>query len=960
MDCDTAGAAGAGGPGVPGREAGSRLEFSALAGLLDRTDTQLAYLDSELRFVWANEAYVAGCGHARDELLGRRHFELFPDEENEAIFRRVLTTGQSVEFQGKPFVFADQPGRGVTYWDWKLHPHGSASGVAGLFLALTDVTASIQAERKLTEAESSYRTLFAHMLEGFAYCRMLYDERGRPEDFVYLEVNGAFERLTGLKEVVGRKVTEAIPGIKAAHPELFEVYGRVASTRVPERLELRFKPLNLWLSLSVYSPAPGHFAVVFENVTERKRNEEAVRQSEERYRIMGEILPYGVWLTDAEGKAEYASPSFLELLDMTQEEQKGFGWIRRLVPEDVAPTLERWMHCVRTGEEWDCEHRIRDRHGEIRTILTRGRPVCDSEGKIIAWAGINLEITERKRIEEQLRRREQEYRALVEHSPDVIVRFDRELRRTFANAALERLTGLPLASLLGKSIRDSELGAEFSGAFEAALRRVFETGTDETVEVPFKTAARTGYRHLRLIPEFSPAGEVESVLTVGRDITALKALELDLREAKERAEEANRAKSEFLARMSHEIRTPMNGIMGMTELALMEERLPRRAREYLGLARQSAQGLLAIINDILDLARVEAGRVEIESKSFELRAALGSVLATLALAARKKGIRLSHRVEPGVPVTVVGDEGRLRQVLMNLVGNAVKFTERGHAEVSVGLAGEIGISSAESRVSSEDQKPVSTRSLELETRTSRDRVRLLFTVRDTGIGISPGDLGSVFDSFSRATKSTHAQFGGTGLGLSIAKQLIELMGGRIWAESEPGVGSVFRFSVEVGLSEYLLELTAPALRPRAGPGPGPLRVLVAEDNPLNQIFAREILLRLGHDVVLASDGEEALRVLSENRFHVVLMDIQMPRLDGDEATRRIRAGLVEGCPRDLPVVAVTAHATEGDRERFLGAGMDDYVSKPFTVEALKEVLARVSEGARRNTGSGEPHEERTR
>jgi two-component system CheB/CheR fusion protein len=317
--------------------------------------------------------------------------------------------------------------------------------------------------------------------------------------------------------------------------------------------------------------------------------------------------------------------------------------------------------------------------------------------------------------------------------------------------------------------------------------------------------------------------------------------------------------------------------------------------------------------------------VELDERPFELRAALGSVLSTLELAARKKGIHLVYEQDPALPPLVSGDEGRLRQILANLVSNAVKFTNHGRVEVALAPAGEAHGPAAPGRV------------------------RLLCSVRDTGIGIPPENLCTIFDAFSRATRSTHAQFGGTGLGLSIAKQLVELMGGRIWAESEPNSGSLFRFTADLALTDETRgTLSAPAGSPQPPvESCGALRVLVAEDNRFNQLFVRDVLERLGHEVAVASDGEEALQILSRGRFDVVLMDVQMPKMDGDEATRRIRAGRVEGCARDVPVVALTAHAIQGDRERFLAAGMDDYLSKPFDPESLERVLGRAVERGRR-------------
>jgi two-component system CheB/CheR fusion protein len=281
---------------------------------------------------------------------------------------------------------------------------------------------------------------------------------------------------------------------------------------------------------------------------------------------------------------------------------------------------------------------------------------------------------------------------------------------------------------------------------------------------------------------------------------------------------------------------------------------------------------------------------------------------------------------------VVGDEGRLRQVLTNPVANAVKFTERGEVEVTVRPWGELA---------------------------APGRTRLLFAVRDTGIGVPQENLCTIFDSFSGATRSTHAKYGGTGLGLSIAKQLVELMGGRIWVESpapasgrsqalpgdrDHGPGSLFQFTVELG--QMAADRPGTVAERSTGAFSERLRILVAEDNPLNQVFAQELLRRLGHTAVVVGDGEEALHALSRDTFDAVLMDVQMPGLDGEEATQRIRAGM-DGCPRDVPIIALTAHAVQGDRERFLAAGMDDYLAKPFDPESVQEVLRRAVEGRRR-------------
>jgi PAS domain S-box-containing protein len=530
---------------------------------------------------------------------------------------------------------------------------------------------------------------------------------------------------------------------------------------------------------------------------------------------------------------------------------------------------------------------------------------------------------------EQLSRAKAEWETTFDVVPDLIAILGPDHRIQRLNRAMASRLGVEPAKAIGRR------------CFEA-IHRLEAPPSD----CPHAGLAADGQAHtgemqldgLHFLVSASPLpdaqGELRGAVVVARDITELKGIEQALCEAKEAADAANRAKSEFLARMSHEIRTPMNGIVGMTELALMQKGIPHEVREYLRFAKQSARGLLQIINDILDLARIEAGRMEISAKPFDLSAALADLLGTFRVSARRKGLRLVHRFAPEVPVRLAGDEGRLRQVLTNLVGNALKFTEQGEIEVTVQMEG--------------GQSPPP--------RSPNTRARLLFSVRDTGIGIAPENLATVFESFSAATQSTHVKHGGTGLGLSIARQLVEIMAGQIWVESEPGKGSVFQFTAEFGIPASEAEVE-PARGEKAEQADGKrLRVLVAEDNSVNQLFAVRLLEIQGHQALAVSDGHEALEALSRQAFDVVLMDVQMPEIDGIEATRRIRAGLVKGCPRDQPIVALTAHVTKGDHERFLAAGMDDYVSKPFDPETLQEVLGRVVRG-RRETRSTEEEQE---
>jgi signal transduction histidine kinase/DNA-binding NarL/FixJ family response regulator len=395
-----------------------------------------------------------------------------------------------------------------------------------------------------------------------------------------------------------------------------------------------------------------------------------------------------------------------------------------------------------------------------------------------------------------------------------------------------------------------------------------------------------------------------------------------LEAARASAEEANRAKSAFLANMSHEIRTPMNGVLGMTEL-LLHTPLTARQRDLAAAAYGSGEAMLQLINDILDVSKIEAGKVELESIDFDLHALISDEISMFRASAQRKGVRLTHRVADAVPRAVRGDPMRLRQVLTNLVGNAVKFTDRG--EVS------LRVDSLEEDVHGH---------------------RLRFVVQDSGIGIAAHGVARLFQPFSQADGSMTRRFGGTGLGLAITHELIQLMGGVIGVQSDLGRGSTF--TVELSLLPAQGQLPAPSAQVASEPA-RPLdggRVLLAEDNPVNREVAMAMLESLGLQVACAADGAEAVRQAETEPFDLILMDCQMPEMDGFEATRRIRANGL----RETPIVALTANAMSGDREHCIEAGMNDYLSKPFTRDALQRTMRRWIGGVRDAAAAGPEHD----
>jgi signal transduction histidine kinase/ActR/RegA family two-component response regulator len=423
----------------------------------------------------------------------------------------------------------------------------------------------------------------------------------------------------------------------------------------------------------------------------------------------------------------------------------------------------------------------------------------------------------------------------------------------------------------------------------------------------------------------SEAESRERARRLTETVQELARSEKEARAAKEEAERANRFKSEFLANMSHEIRTPMNAVIGMTSI-LASSRLTPEQREYVRTIRSSGESLLALLNDILDFSKIEAGKLVIEASPFALRQCVEEAVDLLATQAARKGLGIGCRVDPAVPALIESDATRLRQILVNLLDNAVKFTSSGEVLIRV--------------------EACSPR-LEL---APGELVELRFAVRDTGIGISAGRLDRLFRPFSQADSSTSRLYGGTGLGLAISRRLAEGLGGRMGVESEPGQGSTFWFTIRCrAVDATLPDLGSRPPEPVGRSQPGvagrsaesglpPLRILVAEDNVINQKVALLLLQQLGYAADVAADGEETLAALRRQRYDVIFMDVQMPGMDGLEATRRIRDEWpAEERPR---IIAMTANALRDDREGCLAAGMDDYLSKPVLLEDLRAALSR--------------------
>lgn len=648
----------------------------------------------------------------------------------------------------------------------------------------------------------------------------------------------------------------------------------------------------------------------FRDITERKHAEVALQRSEEKFRQLAENIHEVFWIQNAATKqVPYVSPAYEQIWGRSRESlyRNPLSWAEAIHPADRERAHANFLR-MQNGEKTESEYRIETPDGE-KWILDRGFPVRDASGKLIRIVGIAEEITKRKQAEIAVQSSEEKFRQLAENIHEVFWLMNPGTNQVlYASPAYEQIWGRSRESLYRNRLTWAEaIHPDDRQRAHATFERLHE---GQTVESEYRIIAPDGEKWIldRGFPVRDRAGRLIRMAGIAEDITQRKLHEAELIVAREAAEAANKAKSRFLANMSHEIRTPMNGVLGMMQL-LLESELTAEQRRYAEVANASGRTLLALIDDILDLSKIEARRIVLESLNFNLRRTVDEVFSILRVQAAAKGIRLDWRVAPEVPQVVKGDPGRLRQILTNLAANAVKFTDRGEVTL-LATAGD-----------------------------ATERAGAIhFILTDTGVGIPAEKAASLFSPFTQADASTTRRYGGTGLGLVISKQLVELMGGSICFESREAMGTTFRFSIvfEPGDANGVEDAQQHRRMPRNPAKAAGARILLAEDNATNRMVALAQLKKLGYDAHAVTDGAQAVEAVERGGYDLVLMDCQMPVMDGFEATRRIRRSTHPA----IPIVALTASAMWGDRDPCIAAGMSDYLTKPVDLDRLDEVLAK--------------------
>ncbi|HOG97974.1 MAG TPA: ATP-binding protein, partial [Methanothrix soehngenii] len=674
-------------------------------------------------------------------------------------------------------------------------------------------------------------------------------------------------------------------------------------------------------------------------IEERKRVEKSLRESEqEKAAILGGLKNVAVEYLDPFMRLIWINDNLQESIGLSADEMLGARCYEAVFGRSEPCSGCTVARAINMGASQEGDLITPDG----RTWISRSSPLKDADGKIIGVVHVLIDISARKSAERALKESERRLADIIEFLPDATFVVDKNGKVISWNRAIEKITGVKAELILGKG--DYEYSLPFYGERRPTLidmAKGIDPKIDPEFEKKYENLKRDEENNSLVGEAYMPLqgkgdayllgsasalydsngdywGAIESI----RDITDRKRVEEELQRSKEMAESATRAKSEFLANMSHEIRTPMNAVIGLTELLMDEkdEKLTSAQRECVEMIRISGDTLLSIINNILDLTKIEANMTELEHRPIDVKGCIESSMDLVSGSVGDKRIKFSYKIEENVPQFIMGDPTRLCQILINLLNNAVKFTEQGEIAVSVS-----------------------------NTNLDDGGYEIHFAVKDTGIGIPEDKMSRLFRSFSQVDASTARKYGGTGLGLAISKKLTEMMNGRMWVESAVGVGSVFHFTIRADpIIGEPLDLSKPDNLYAHGKqikdlerSNSELNILLAEDNVVNQIVTKKMLSKLGYNADVASSGIEALKALEKKKYDLIFMDVQMPEMDGLEAAREIRRRWPEGGPK---IIAVTASALKGDQEMCLAAGMDGYIMKPTKIEAIREALQAAAKG----------------
>jgi PAS domain S-box-containing protein len=788
-----------------------------------------------------------------------------------------------------------------------------------ILLAMEDITERKQAERERQTSEARFKGAFDYSAIGMA----LVSTEGK-----WLKANISLCKMLGYsEEELLAKTFQDITHPDDLQMDLNYVSQMLAGEIETYRMEKRYfhkQGHSIWIHLSVSLVRDSDDSLLYyiaqiENITERKQAVEALAESKALLNNIINSIPDAIYVKDLNGRYRHFNSAAEKFVGLNAAQVLGEDDMSIFPPTLADELIEQDRTITQGGTAITFEQTLTNGAGFNMSFLSTKGPMFDRDGNVSGLFGISRDITDRINTENILRNSKLFVDSVIDQSPISMWISDDKGTLIRANQALRKQLNLSDDEIVGKyNIFDDQIIEE--QGYMSQVRDVFDKGVTARFTITYDTSRLTNVSlnnmsqsvlEVTISPVLDSKEKVSNAIIQHLDISELKQLEENLTIAKLSAESANRAKSEFLANMSHEIRTPMNGMFGMTQLLAMTD-LSEEQQEYVTHLKLSGNNLLSLVNDILDLSKIEAGKITIEPAEFSLRRAINEVYMTQKSSLFEKRLSFDITVAAEIPDVIIGDQLRFKQILLNLLGNAAKFTKQGGITIFA-------------QVKERHYGSLVTQ----------------ITVTDTGIGIAPDALDKIFKPFVQEDGSTTRQFGGTGLGLTISRRLTELMGGDISVESTQGVGSRFilKLRFEIPTGQKAADVVTSYISPPTWDGPS-LRILFVEDNPVNMKFGTVLLGKHGHEVVAAENGRECLQVLEQGKFDLVLMDIQMPVKNGAETLREIRAK-EEKTSSHQKVIALTAYALRGEKERFLSEGFDGYLSKPLEQQKLIDEMKRV-------------------
>ncbi|MEG4233182.1 PAS domain S-box protein [Microcoleus sp. Pol11C3] len=881
------------------QEAALRDRNALLNSILESTPDIIVVKDGQGQYVVINSNGAKFLDKPIEEIIGKDDLELMPPDtarEMMAKDSQIIAAGITETYEEE----ISSPGQNpTTFLTTKAAWRDANGNIIGIIATTRDISDRKQAEEALRHKETQYRSIFESVNDGIIITEL---ETGK-----VVAINPAQARIHGY---TSEEFAQLPPG-GFIHPDSHHLFVDFLETVKAGKqffchaIDVRKdkKCIDVEVTATPYWQDDKLYALsVVRDISDRKQAEDAIKQSEERYRSLIAATSQLVWITDAEGRCPDL-PTFRAYTGQTEAEVVGFGWLDAIHPDDREGTNQVWMEAVQTKSLYEIEYRIRAADGNYRYFQARAVPILNEDGSIREWVGASSDIHDRKQAEDAIKQSEERYRSLIAAISQIVWIADSEGRspdlptwRAYTGQTEAEVVGLGWLEAVHPD--DSERTAQL---WMEAVQ------TKSLYDVEYRIRGADGnYRYFqaRGIPILNEDGSIREWVGTSIDIHDRKQTEIVQAKAREAAEAASRAKSEFLANMSHELRTPLNGIMGYAQILQRSKLLNEEERSRIDVIYQCGSHLLTLINDILDLSKIEAQKVELQFTDFHFPAFLQGVAEMCRIRAEIKGIHFHFPSSPELPIGIRADEKRLRQVLINLLSNAIKFTDEGSVTFIVSFATE---------------------------------GKIRFEIRDTGTGIAQDQLQAIFQPFEQVG-DRRRQTEGTGLGLAISKRIVELMGSTIQVQSEMNVGSIFWFDVDLYQAEEWVKTSQIDHRGQIiGIKDRQPKMVVIDDKWANRSVISNLLSPIGFEVFEANDGQEGWEKILEVEPDLIVTDLLMPEVDGFELIKRVRES--ENF-KDIVIIVSSASVFETDQYRSLEAGGNTFIPKPVQATELLQKLQK--------------------